>query len=315
RRREEVVVQALSAQKCFHLDEHYLIDPEGKIVIIDEFTGRTMADRSWRGGLHQAVEVKEGVDVTADKENLARLSFQRFFRQYPEMAGMTGTAWESSPELWQIYLRAVVRIPTNKPCIRKQLPLRFFATADQKWEAVTQRICELNDKGVPVLVGTRSVWSSEEVSRRLEALGRSHSVLNARQDEQEANIVSEAGNPGKITVATNMAGRGTDIKLGRGVAEMGGLHVISTEPHGSARVDRQLYGRAARQGDPGCAQLFAAADDDLFKRHAKNLVKQWRIIGPARLIRIAQARAESIARFNRKQVLKADDWMDKSLPF
>ncbi|MEM6561147.1 MAG: translocase, partial [Planctomycetota bacterium] len=167
----------------------------------------------------------------------------------------------------------------------------------------------------PVLVGTRSVWSSEEVSRRLEALGRSHSVLNARQDEQEANIVSEAGNPGKITVATNMAGRGTDIKLGRGVAEMGGLHVISTEPHGSARVDRQLYGRAARQGDPGCAQLFAAADDDLFKRHAKNLVKQWRIIGPARLIRIAQARAESIARFNRKQVLKADDWMDKSLPF
>ncbi|MEM8874592.1 MAG: hypothetical protein AAGD32_10070 [Planctomycetota bacterium] len=315
RRREEVVVQALSALHCFHLDEHYLIDPEGKIVIIDEFTGRTMADRSWRGGLHQAVEVKEGVAVTADKENLARLSFQRFFRQYPEMAGMTGTAWESSGELWQIYLRAVVRIPTNKPNIRKQLPLRFFATADQKWDAVTKRICELNDKGVPVLVGTRSVWSSEEVSKRLEALGRPHSVLNARQDAQEANIVAEAGNKGKITVATNMAGRGTDIKLGRGVAEMGGLHVISTEPHGSARVDRQLYGRAARQGDPGCAQLFAAADDDLFKRHAKNLIKQWRVIGASRVIRIAQARAESIARFNRKQVLKADDWMDKSLPF
>ena len=315
RRREELVVQALSARHCFHKDEHYLIDPEGKILIIDEFTGRTMADRSWRGGLHQAVEIKEGVEVTADKENLARLSFQRFFRQYPKMSGMTGTAWESNPELWQIYQLAVVPIPTNKPCIRRQLPLRFFATADQKWDAVTDRIVELHQKNVPILVGTRSVWSSEEVGKRLRAKKIAHSVLNAAQNAEEAEIVARAGQPGTITVATNMAGRGTDIGLARGVAEQGGLHVIATEPHGSHRVDRQLFGRAARQGDPGSAQMFASADDDLLVRHAPKLRHRWRTVGPARLIKIAQNRAEHIARFNRKQVLRADDWMDQSMPF
>src|SRR5690606_12783753 len=215
------------------------------------FTGRTMPDRSWRSGLHQAMEIKEGLAVTSDKENLARLSFQRFFRQYPIMGGMTGTAWEARGELWQIYNRAVVRIPTNKPCIRQQLPMRFFETAEEKWEAVAQRVEELHRKGVPVLIGTRSVWSSEEVDRRLTARNLPHRVLNARQDREEAQIIAEAGQPGAITVATNMAGRGTDIHLGRGVAENGGLHVIATEPHGSGRVDRQLFGRAARQGDPG----------------------------------------------------------------
>jgi preprotein translocase subunit SecA len=315
RRREELVVQALSAQHCFHKDEHYLVDPEGKIVIIDEFTGRTMADRSWRGGLHQAVEIKEGVEVTADKENLARLSFQRFFRQYPKMAGMTGTAWESAPELWQIYQLAVVPIPTNKPCIREQLPLRFFGKADEKWDAVTERILELHKKNVPILVGTRSVWSSDEVSKRLRAKGVGHSVLNAAQNAEEAEIVARAGQPGMITVATNMAGRGTDIGLARDVADMGGLHVIATEPHGSHRVDRQLFGRAARQGDPGSAQMFASAEDDLLVRHTPKLRHRWRTIGGARLIKMAQNRAEHIARFNRKQVLRADDWMDQSMPF
>ena len=176
-------------------------------------------------------------------------------------------------------------------------------------------MCELNDSGAPVLVGTRSVWSSEEVGKRLTAKGRPHRVLNARQDEQEANVVAEAGQVGRITVATNMAGRGTDIGLGRGVAELGGLHVIATEPHGSPRVDRQLYGRAARQGDPGSAQMFASAEDDLLVRHAPVLRKLWRTYGADRLIRHAQAKAERLARFNRKQVLKADDWMDQSLPF
>ena len=315
RRREELVTQSLSARHCYHLDEHYLITPDGKIVIVDEFTGRVMADRSWRGGLHQAVEIKEGVPVTADKENLARLSFQRFFRQYPSMAGMTGTAWESRGELWQIYQRPIVRIPPNKPNIRQQLPTQFFNAATDKWDAVVRRVCELNDKGVPVLVGTRSVWSSEEVGKRLTALGRTHRVLNARQDEQEANVVAEAGQVGRITVATNMAGRGTDIGLGRGVADLGGLHVISTEPHGSPRVDRQLYGRAARQGDPGSAQMFASTEDDLLVRHTPILRKLWRTYGADRVIRTAQAKAERLARFNRKQVLKADDWMDQSLPF
>jgi len=315
RRREELVTQALTAQYCFIRDEQYLVDDEGKIQIIDEFTGRIMADRSWRHGLHQAIEVKESVSCTADKENLARLSFQRFFRQYPIMAGMTGTAWESRGELWQIYQRPVVRIPTNKPCIRKYLKTRMFDTMDQKWEAVVERVCELNDKGIPVLVGTRSVLASLEVSNRLKSKNRPHRVLNATQTAQEASIVSEAGQLGKITVATNMAGRGTDIILGRGVTDLGGLHVISTEPHGSGRVDRQLFGRAARQGDPGAAQLFACAEDDLFQRHLKHRVKLWRLMGAERVIKLAQAKAERLARFNRKQVLKNDDWMDQAVPF
>ena len=228
---------------------------------------------------------------------------------------MTGTAWESSGELWQIYQRPVIRIPTNRPCFRKLLPIRMFETTDQKWEAVVERVCELHDKNVPVLVGTRSVLASEEVSKRLAARGKLHRVLNAAQTAQEANIIAEAGQAGKITVATNMAGRGTDIKLSRGVPELGGLHVIATEPHGSGRVDRQLFGRAARQGDPGCAQLICSVEDDLFIRHARVERKFWRTLGPDRLIRLAQNRAENIARFNRKQVLRSDDWMDQSLPF
>ncbi|HET6250102.1 MAG TPA: hypothetical protein VFE47_20595 [Tepidisphaeraceae bacterium] len=315
RRREELVTQALTGRHCFIRDEQYLVGDDGKVQIIDEFTGRVMADRSWRHGLHQAIEVKEAVTVTADKENLARLSFQRFFRQYPIMGGMTGTAWEAAPELWQIYQRPVVRIPTNRPCIRKQLPLRMFDNADKKYEAVVQRVADIHATQAPVLIGTRSVLASEEVSQRLSARGMVHRVLNASQTKGEAEIVAQAGQPGQITVATNMAGRGTDIKLARGVADMGGLHVISTEPHGSFRVDRQLFGRAARQGDPGSAQLFASADDDLFLRHAKKIRRAWRAFGAERLIKLSQSAAERLARFNRKQVLKSDDWMDQSLPF
>jgi preprotein translocase subunit SecA len=315
RRREELVQQALTAKHCFHRDEHYLVDPEGKVQIIDEFTGRVMADRSWRHGLHQAIEIKEGVQVTADKENLARISFQRFFRQYPEMGGMTGTAWESAAEFWQIYTRPIVKIPPNKPCIRQHLPLRFFDKAKDKYDAIVKRICELNDKGVPVLVGTRSVWASEDLSKRMTELGRPHRVLNAAQNAQEANIIAEAGQVGHITIATNMAGRGTDSHLGKGVAEMGGLHVINTEPQPSGRIDRQLYGRAARQGDPGSAQTFASAEDELFVRHAPKFRRLWRVIGGQRLINMAQARAERLARFNRKQVLRSDDWMDQAVPF
>ena len=316
RRREEVVTSALTARHCYVRDEQYLIDPEEQTVqIIDEFTGRVMADRSWRHGLHQAIEVKEGVKVTSDKENLARISFQRFFRQYKQMGGMTGTSWEAAGEIWQIYHLPVVRIPTNKPCIRTQLSTRMFTKMDEKWDAVVDRICELNEKGVPVLVGTRSVLASEEVSKRLEVRQIPHQVLNASQTAQEAFIVSQAGLPKQITVATNMAGRGTDIKLARDIAAAGGLHVISTEPHGSGRVDRQLYGRAARQGDPGTSQMFTSLEDDLFVRHAKFLRKFKSAIGKKQLIKLAQDRAEHMARFNRKQILKQDDWMDESLPF
>ena len=315
RRREELVTQALTARYCFVRDEQYLVAPDGKVQIIDEFTGRIMADRSWRHGLHQAIEIKEGVEVTADKENLARLSFQRFFRQYPIMGGMTGTVWEAAGEMWQIYQRPIVRIPTNRPCIRVQLPTRMFETSSEKFDRAVERICELNDHGVPVLVGTRSVLSSEEVSRRLTAAGRAHRVLNAAQTEQEAAIVAEAGQRGRITVATNMAGRGTDIKISKEIAALGGLHVVATEPATSFRVDRQLFGRAARQGDPGNAQMFCSADDELFLRHAPWARKIWRRLGPDRVIRMAQNRAERLARFNRRQVLRSDDWMDSSLPF
>ncbi len=315
RRREELVTQSLTARYCFIRDEQYLVGEDSKVQILDESTGRIMADRSWRHGLHQAIEVKEGVKVTSDKENLARLSFQRFFRQYPIMAGMTGTAWEAAAELWQIYQRPVIRIPTNKPCIRIHLPVRFFDTMEEKWQAAIERVCELNDKGVPILVGTRSVLASLEMSKRLAERNRTHRVLNATQTAQEASIVAEAGQMSKITVATNMAGRGTDILLGRGVADLGGLHVISTEPHGSGRVDRQLFGRAARQGDPGAAQMFASTEDDLFIRHAKHMRKSWRGLGAARIINYAQWKAEKLARFNRKQVLKQDDWMDQAVPF
>jgi len=315
RRREELVTNALTGIHCYVRDEQYLVGEDGKVQIIDESTGRIMKDRSWQHGLHQAIEVKEGAKVTGDSEDLARLSFQRFFRQYPLMAGMTGTAWEAGAELWQIYQRPVIRIPTNRPCIRVQLPVSMFDTMEEKWEAVVQRIAELHEKQVPILVGTRSVLASEEVSRRLTERGVVHRVLNATQTAQEASIIADAGQPGRVTVATNMAGRGTDIKLAKGVADLGGLHVVATEPHTSHRVDRQLFGRAARQGDPGCAQMFACAEDDLFIRHAPSLRKMWKSIGATKLINIAQGRAERMGRGSRKQVLKNDDWMDQSLPF
>lgn len=315
RRREELVTQALSALHCFHRDEQYLVDEKGKVQIIDEFTGRVMADRSWRHGLHQAIEVKESVKVSADKENLAHMSFQRFFRQYPYLGGMTGTAWEAGYELWQIYQRRVIRIPPNKPNVRKQLPTRMYETSDQRWAAVVERVREVYAAGAPILLGTRSVWASEELAKRLTAAGLPHRVLNAAQNAEEANVVSEAGQSGHITVATNMAGRGTDILLGKGVVDVGGLHVISTEPNTSHRIDRQLYGRAARQGDPGSAQLFCSAEDDLFLRQVNPIRKFWRVIGADRLVALAQGNAERIARFNRRSVLKNDDWMDQAVPF
>lgn len=315
RRREELVTQALTARHCFLRDEQYLVDHEGKVQIIDEYTGRVMADRSWRHGLHQAIEIKEGVKVTADKENLAHMSFQRFFKQYPHLGGMTGTAWEAGYELWQIYQRRVIRIPPNKPCIRVMMPTRMFETAEEKWAAVIERVKEIHATGAPILLGTRSVAASDELSKRLTVSNLVHSVLNAAQNAEEAGIVAEAGARGRITVATNMAGRGTDIHTSKEVAELGGLHVISTEPNTSYRIDRQLYGRAARQGNPGCAQLFCSAEDDLFIRQVNPIRRFWRVIGPDRLIKMAQHNSEKLATFNRRQVLKNDDWMDQAVPF
>ncbi len=262
-RRDELALRALSALHLYTLDEHYLIR-EGKIQVIDEFTGRVMPDRSWGQGLHQLIEVKEACEVTPIKETLARISYQRFFRRYLRLGGMTGTAAEIRPELGTVYDLAVVRVPTHRPGKRVARPDRVFVDGASKWNAVAARVAELHASGVPVLVGTRSVATSELFSRMLNERGLNHAVLNAKQDDTEAEIVSQAGELGRITIATNMAGRGTDIALGVGVAERGGLHVILTERHESARIDRQLAGRCARQGDPGVFEAFVAMDDPLF---------------------------------------------------
>jgi preprotein translocase subunit SecA len=264
RRREELVRQALSALHLFQRDQQYLVKDD-KVQIIDEYTGRTMQDRSWEYGLHQMIEVKEDVPVTGRQDTRARISYQRFFRRYLRLAGMTGTARETDGELWSVYRLPVVRIPTNRPLQRCDLGERVLPSADAKWRAVVARIGELHSVSRPVLVGTRSVKASETLSALLEEAGIPHRVLNARQDEEEAEIIARAGEPGRVTVATNMAGRGTDIRLAQGVAERGGLHVLATERHDARRIDRQLFGRCGRQGDPGSFEAMVSLEDELFQ--------------------------------------------------
>ncbi|MBI1375561.1 MAG: hypothetical protein GC159_22845 [Phycisphaera sp.] len=317
RRREELVTQALSARELFLKGQHYVIQ-EGKVVIVDEFTGRLMPDRTWRDGLHQAVEAKEGLEVQPPKQTLARVSFQRFFRTYRKLSGMTGTMWENNAELWQTYRIPVVRIPTHKPCIRRQPTDRVFTNADRRWEAVVKEVQRIHAEGRPLLIGTRSVESSEHLSTLLEREGLAHQVLNAVRHAEEAEIVAQAGQPGHITIATNMAGRGTDIKLGEGVREQGGLAVIATERHESGRIDRQLFGRAGRQGDPGSAIAIISIDDELFMRYAPAWMRSLARSTPTlahSVRRIAQGRSERMARRQRAQVLVTDDWLDENLSF
>ena len=320
RRCHEMMIFALTAKEMYLRDKQYIIS-EGKIVIIDEFTGRLMPDRTWRDGLHQAIEAKEGAKVTTPKDTYARISFQRFFRMYKKLSGMTGTAKESGGEFWQIYHLPVVKIPTNRPCIRENLPNIILPDESAKWERIVQEVKKINSSGRPILIGVRSVRASEHLSKLLKEENLEHQVLNAIYHRQEAQIVAEAGKEGKITVATNMAGRGTDIKLGRGVAEMGGLHVIAAEPNDSGRIDRQLFGRGARQGDPGSAQGIFSLEDEIVTRYAKGIAAYLkthytnskdtlRII-----IYIAQKRAERLAIRQRKAVLKTDHWLDEQLGF
>ena len=325
RRREELVVQALTAREIYRLEKQYVID-DGKVVIVDEFTGRLMPDRTWRDGLHQAVEAKEALNVNPPKDTYARVSFQRFFRLYRKLSGMTGTAAEARREFWQIYHRPVVVIPTNRPCIRKRLPDRVFATESARWSAVVEEIRRVHESGRPILVGTRSVRASEHLSGLLASEELEHRVLNAVRHAEEAQIVAGAGKKSKITVATNMAGRGTDIKLGSGVTELGGLYVLATERHEAGRIDRQLFGRCARQGDPGSAQAFVSLEDELVKRYTPHLSASLRrrhgetdgeISSPLtrRLFNLAQRRAERMALRRRKGVLRTDDWLDEYLGF
>jgi preprotein translocase subunit SecA len=285
-----------------------------------------MHDREWRDGIHQATEAKELLDINPPKDTCARISFQRFFRLYRKISGMTGTAAEAQREFWQIYHLPVVTIPTNRPCIREHLPDRVFALEQVKWRAIVEEIRRLHRTGRPVLVGTRSVASSELLAKMLTEHKMNAQILNAVRHAEEAKIVEKAGQAGQITVATNMAGRGTDIKLGRGVADLGGLHVIATERHEAGRVDRQLYGRSARQGDPGSAQAFVSLEDELTRRHMSLitglLIRRHKgsdqpiSSGPVRkLFDLAQRRAERTALRQRKGVLRTDDWLDEYLGF
>ncbi len=329
RRGEELVRQALIARHCYRHGQHYHI-VDGQVVIVDEYTGRFLPDRSWEHGLHQSVEAKEDVTITADRETLARMSFQRFFRSYPFLCGMTGTVADATGEMEKVYARPVIVIPTNRPLIRVEMPLRAFRTAEAKWNAIIDSIAELHEQGRPMLVGTRSIEASEFLAERLSNRGLPHTVLNALHDEEEADLIAHAGHgrsEGRepaITVATNMAGRGTDILLDDAARKAGGLHVILTEMHGAKRIDRQFIGRAGRQGDPGSAQTFVSLEDELVRQHAKELravairmTKGEEFTGKpivTRLFREAQRRSEAFARRGRESVLKQDDWMEKYLP-
>ncbi len=265
-----LVEQAIRAQRLFHREREYLIQ-DGKVVIVDEFTGRMLPDRNWQLGLHQAIQAKEGLPILDETHTLATVTYQRYFKLYDKLAGMTGTAWDARRELKRVYGLKVVRIPTNKPLHRKVLPDLVFRSRHEKLDAVVEKIVDLHSRGRPVLVGTRSVDKSEELSRRLAAHAIPHSVLNAKRHAEEAQIVAKAGQRGQVTICTNMAGRGTDIVLGPGVAELGGLHVLGTERHDARRIDRQLGGRAGRQGDPGSYQFMVALDDDLVRRRYRRL--------------------------------------------
>ncbi len=256
------IERAVLVEREYKLDRQYVVR-DGEIVIVDEFTGRLAEGRKWREGLHQAVEARQGVEVTVAAGQAARVTIQDFFLRYEKLAGMTGTAIDSASELRRIYRCHVVPIPTNRPAIRQRLRTQVFGTEEAKWKAVVEEICQLHEKGRPVLIGTRSIDKSEILSRMLDERGIAHQVLNANHIAAEAGIVAQAGAEGRVTVSTNMAGRGTDIKLGPGVVELGGLQVILTEMHDAARIDRQLSGRCGRQGDPGTYRQYLALDDDL----------------------------------------------------
>jgi preprotein translocase subunit SecA len=313
--------QALKAKALFLRDRDYLVK-DGEVIIVDEFTGRTMQGRRWSDGLHQAVEAKEGVKVQQEQKTIATITVQNYFRQYKKLAGMTGTALTEAEEFHKIYGLDVVVIPTNKAMVRTDSPDVIYKSEQSKFEAVIDEIVEMNKEKRPVLVGTVSVEKSERLARMLEKRGVKHNVLNAKQHEREAGIIAEAGQPGAVTIATNMAGRGTDIVLGRGVTDVGGLHIIGTERHESRRIDNQLRGRAGRQGDPGSSRFFISLEDDLMKIFGPAADRIGRLMDTlevepiehpwvARSIAGAQKKVEGMHFDARKHVVEYDDVMNK----
>ena len=316
------IMCAIKAKALMIRDRDYVVK-DGEVIIVDEFTGRLMYGRRFSEGLHQAIEAKEGVQVQRESQTLATITFQNYFRMYEKLAGMTGTAKTEEQEFQKIYGLDVIVIPTNKPMIRTDFPDVIYKTRAAKYRAVVKEIVELHKAGRPVLVGTTSITQSEELSSMLKKQGVPHNVLNAKYHEKEALIVADAGQPGQVTIATNMAGRGTDIVLGEGVAAAGGLHIIGTERHESRRIDNQLRGRCARQGDPGSSRFYLSLEDDLMRLFGSDNIKgmmdklgmdedepiENKLV--TRSIENAQKKVEE-RNFNiRKQVLQYDDVMNQ----
>ena len=314
--------QALHANYSQKNDVDYVVK-DGKIVIVDQFTGRLMPGRAFSDGLHQAIEAKEGVEIQQETKTLATITFQNLFRMYNKLSGMTGTAKTEEEEFREIYNMYVIAIPTNKPVIREDMADLIFASKKSKFKAIIDEIAERHEKGQPVLVGTIAIETSEEISNLLKKRGIPHEVLNAKNHAREAEIIAKAGEKGSVTIATNMAGRGTDIKLGEGVKELGGLCVIGTERHESRRIDNQLRGRSGRQGDPGFTQFYIAMDDELMIRFGsekiKNILQSTGIDDGmvirskmfSRSVASAQKRVEGNNYDMRKSVLQYDDVMNK----
>ncbi len=314
--------QALRAHALFNRDRDYVVK-DGQVIIVDAFTGRLMPGRRFGEGLHQAIEAKEGVNIQQESKTLATITFQNYFRLYKKLAGMTGTALTSAEEFDKVYKLDVVVIPTNKPMIRKDLPDKVYKTEEGKFKAIVAEIKKRHKKGQPVLVGTIAIEKSELLSAYLKREGIPHEVLNAKHHEKEAHIVAKAGQRGAVTIATNMAGRGTDIKLGKGVTDLGGLHIIGTERHEARRIDNQLRGRSGRQGDPGSSQFFLSMDDDVMRvfggERLRNLMTALKIPEDqpienkivSRSIEKAQSQVEGYYFDARKHVLEYDDVMNK----
>ncbi len=317
---ERYVENALRAEIFMKRDIHYIVSG-GKVVIVDQFTGRTRPDSTWREGLHQAVEVKEAVEVNPENETLASVSRQSFFLRYEKLCGMTGTGMESATEFAEVYQLPVQPIARNRPLVAEELPARIFVEKESRMEAIAQEIVRRHRAGQPVLIGSGTIGNSEALAALLDEKGIGYELLNAKQDAEEAEIVARAGKKNAVTIATNMAGRGTDIPLGPGVRELGGLHVIGLELEESRRIDRQLGGRAGRQGDPGSSQWFLSADDQVIRVYspeaARRLAKSpaddngevkqgaW----PA-VFRKAQQRAERQQLEGRRSVMQRDKWLN-----
>jgi preprotein translocase subunit SecA len=316
------VLQALKAHELFKRDVDYIVR-DGQVIIVDEFTGRIMPGRRYSDGLHQALEAKERVRVEAENQTLASITFQNFFRMYDKLAGMTGTADTEAVEFKEIYNLDVNVIPTHKPMIRKDFPDVVYRTQKEKYTAIVEEIRDLYTRGQPVLVGTTSIDKSEHIADNLKNLRIPHDVLNAKHHEKEAEIIAQAGEQGRVTIATNMAGRGTDIVLGQGVRERGGLHILGTERHESRRIDNQLRGRSGRQGDPGSSRFYLALDDDLLRLFGSDRisglmnkvgVEEGQAIENtliSRAIENAQHRVEEHNFSIRKQLLEFDDVMNQ----